>query len=211
MPAIVLIKPVIAPLRQDMASASTVVFQILYAVAAILVYIAVQKLIEQRKQKVGRKLQHYRERQKDQQPEVQYRGDSATDSVGARPEHAHLKGSAAKPDAQLLQPALPESVFTPEPSMLELPSLPYDWEIKPEQLVILKRPDGSPWELGTGAFGKVSSSYDNNPTTQNLTVFANMQPDCTHRYRSSRAFWMVCKLWQSSSCLSRMHTSNKSF
>lgn len=139
-----------------MASASAVVCQILYAAAAILVYIALQKLNEQRKQKVSHKLQQQSDRQKDQQPEVQYRGDSATDSVGASPEHAHLKGSAAKPHAQRLQPTIPESVFTPEPSMLELPSLPCDWEIKPEQLVILKRPDGSPWELGTGAFGKVS-------------------------------------------------------
>ncbi|KAL3141044.1 hypothetical protein ABBQ32_005555 [Trebouxia sp. C0010 RCD-2024] len=138
-----------------MAGASAVVFQILYAVAAILSYIAVQKFIEQRKQKSGGKLQHQRDRQKEQQPEVQYRGDSATDSVGASPEHAQLKGSAAKSYAQLLQPTLPESVFTPEPSMLELPFLPCDWEITPEQMVILKRPDGSPWELGTGAFGKV--------------------------------------------------------
>lgn len=173
----ILIQPKMAPLRQDMASASAVALQILYALAAILLYIAVQKLIEQRKQKSGRKLQHQRDRQKDQQPEVQYRGDSATDSVGASLEHAQVKGSA-KSYAQLLQPTLPESVFTPEPSMLELPSLPCDWEIKPEQLVILKRPDGSPWELGTGAFGKVSSPFDDGCTLLSLpTSSKNVSSD----------------------------------
>lgn len=138
-----------------MASALFVVFQILYAVAAILVYVFLQKLNKKRQQKGGDKLQHKYNRQKEQ-PEVQYRGDSATDSVGVIPEYARVKGSAARSDAQHLQPTVPESMFTPEASMLELPLLPCDWEITPEQLVLSKRPDGSPWELGTGAFGKVS-------------------------------------------------------
>ena len=139
-----------------MASLSVVLFQILYPFAAILVYVFLQKLNEKRKQKARDELQLKLDRQKEQQPEVQYRGDSATDSVGALPESSRIKDSAAHYDVQQLQPTLPQSVFKPEPTMLELPSLPYDWEIKPEQLVISKRPDGSPWELGTGAFGKVS-------------------------------------------------------
>jgi hypothetical protein len=39
---------------------------------------------------------------------------------------------------------------------IELPSMPWsDWEIPAEQIAIAKRPDGSDWELGAGAFGKV--------------------------------------------------------
>ena len=30
-----------------------------------------------------------------------------------------------------------------------------DWEIAPMDIEILRREDGSPWELGAGAFGKV--------------------------------------------------------
>lgn len=138
-----------------MVSASVVLFQILYALAAILVYVALQNLNAKRKQKVTDKLQHKGTRQKEQ-PEVQYRGDSATDSVGAVTDNAHLKGSTGRSDGQRLQPTGPESVFTPQPPMLELPTLPSDWEITSDQLVIAKRPDGTPWELGTGAFGKVS-------------------------------------------------------
>lgn len=135
-----------------MASASVVLFQILYATAAILVYVSLQKLNEKRKQRAGDNLQHKYILQKEQL-EVQYRGDSANDSAGSIHDSARLKGAAAGSNAQ---PTVPESVFTPAPSMLELPTLPCDWEIKPEQLVMLKRPDGTPWELGTGAFGKVS-------------------------------------------------------
>lgn len=41
-------------------------------------------------------------------------------------------------------------------STIELPSLPWsDWEISAEQITICKREDGSDWELGAGAFGKV--------------------------------------------------------
>lgn len=31
-----------------------------------------------------------------------------------------------------------------------------DWEIAPMDIEILRREDGSPWELGEGAFGKVT-------------------------------------------------------
>ena len=41
-------------------------------------------------------------------------------------------------------------------SSIELPALPWsDWEISAEQITICKREDGSDWELGAGAFGKV--------------------------------------------------------
>lgn len=29
------------------------------------------------------------------------------------------------------------------------------WEIKPSEIVICKRPDGTDWEIGSGGFGKV--------------------------------------------------------
>ena len=39
---------------------------------------------------------------------------------------------------------------------IELPSMPWsDWEVPAEQITICKREDGSDWELGSGAFGKV--------------------------------------------------------
>ena len=38
--------------------------------------------------------------------------------------------------------------------------LPFsDWEIKPEELAVMKRPDGSEWELGSGGFGKVYKAW----------------------------------------------------
>ena len=41
-------------------------------------------------------------------------------------------------------------------SSIELPSMPWsDWEVPGDQIEICKRPDGSDWELGAGAFGKV--------------------------------------------------------
>ena len=129
-----------------------VALQVVYAVAAVLLYILIQHLNDLRKQNAQAKQQHRLERQ---QPEVQHRGDSARDSVGVLPYLARSKDVSARPEIVQV-PTLPPSVFIPEPSMLELPSLPSDWEVKPDQLSIAKRPDGSPWELGTGAFGKVS-------------------------------------------------------
>jgi hypothetical protein len=39
---------------------------------------------------------------------------------------------------------------------IELPQVPLsDWLIRSEEIVICRRPDGSLYELGTGAFGKV--------------------------------------------------------
>ena len=39
---------------------------------------------------------------------------------------------------------------------IELPSMPWsDWEVPADQITICKREDGSDWELGSGAFGKV--------------------------------------------------------
>ena len=158
--------------HKDMASLSVVLFQILYPFAAILLYVFLQKLNEERKQKARNELQLKLDRQKEQQPEVQYRGDSATDSVGALPENSRVKDSAARYNGQQQQPTLPQSVFKPEPTMLELPSLPHDWEVQPEQLVISKRPDGSPWELGTGAFGKVSCCRANLvPSSQSWAMY----------------------------------------
>ena len=33
-----------------------------------------------------------------------------------------------------------------------------DWEVPGDQIEICKRPDGSDWELGAGAFGKVRAA-----------------------------------------------------
>jgi len=141
-----------------MANASAIVLQIIYAVAAVLAYILLRKLNDDRKKAKRARQQTRLERHKEQQAEVQHRGDSATDipisSESQRPKEATARSNAAQP------PTLPQSVFVPEPTMLDLPSLPSDWEIRPDQLVIAKRPDGSPWELGTGAFGKVSQQKD---------------------------------------------------
>ena len=38
-----------------------------------------------------------------------------------------------------------------------------DWEIAPMDIEILRRDDGSPWELGAGAFGKVQPSKRKHP------------------------------------------------
>lgn len=37
----------------------------------------------------------------------------------------------------------------------DLEQLPCDWHMEPEEVDILKRPDGSDWQLGAGAFGVV--------------------------------------------------------
>ena len=138
-----------------MASASAVVLQFVYAVAAVLAYILLEKLSAKRKQTAWDKQQKRLARQQAQQAEVQHRGDSANESLGASPESLRPKEASANSRSNAAHP-LPQSVFSPEPTMLELPSLPSDWEIQLDQLVIAQRPDGSPWELGTGAFGKVS-------------------------------------------------------
>ena len=138
-----------------MASASAVAIQLVYAVAAVLAYILLEKLNDRRKISARDKQQKRLARQQAQQAEVQHRGDSANESLGASPESLRPKEASANSRPSAAHP-LPQSVFTPEPTMLELPSLPSDWKIQPHQLVIAKRPDGSPWELGTGAFGKVS-------------------------------------------------------
>ncbi|GAB4814550.1 hypothetical protein N2152v2_001596 [Parachlorella kessleri] len=36
-----------------------------------------------------------------------------------------------------------------------------DWEIRPDEIEVMKRPDGSDWELGTGGFGKVFKALRN--------------------------------------------------
>ena len=135
-----------------MASLLAVFWQVLYAVAVVCVYTLCQRLNDQRKKKARDKQQRRLQSQQDQQPEVQHRGDSATDITA----HVRQKtSSATNPDAEPAQPSLPHGLFAPEPSMLELPSLPSDWEIQPQQIEIARRPNGSLWEIGTGAFGKV--------------------------------------------------------
>jgi hypothetical protein len=45
--------------------------------------------------------------------------------------------------------------------VLDLPRVPFsDWELRPEDIEICRRPDGRQWEIGTGAFGQVSPGAD---------------------------------------------------
>ena len=45
-----------------------------------------------------------------------------------------------------------------------------DWEIAPMDIEILRRDDGSPWELGAGAFGKVRAPYEPLPSPPLLAL-----------------------------------------
>lgn len=49
-------------------------------------------------------------------------------------------------------------VYAVAQESLMLPGLGSDWEIDPANIAILRRPDGSEWELGSGASGRVWSS-----------------------------------------------------
>jgi hypothetical protein len=44
-------------------------------------------------------------------------------------------------------------------SLIQLPALPWsDWEVPADQVSICKHEDGSDWELGAGAYGKVGAA-----------------------------------------------------
>ena len=61
-----------------------------------------------------------------------------------------------------------------------------DWEIAPMDIEIMRREDGSPWELGAGAFGKVRRKRP-------LRMHARMQPGgCVTPWGSLRgqACWL---------------------
>ena len=54
---------------------------------------------------------------------------------------------------------------------IELPAMPWsDWEVPAEQITICKRDDGSDWELGSGAFGKVCLGFTSIPTPDTPSV-----------------------------------------
>ena len=48
----------------------------------------------------------------------------------------------------------------------QLPERPstLDWLIHPSEITICKRPDGTPWLLGTGAFGQVMHTTEAEPS-----------------------------------------------
>ena len=103
------------------------------------------------------------------------------------------------------QTGLRPDVFVPEPSMLELPQLPSDWAIRPEQIEITRRPSGALWELGTGAFGKVVEG----PCTGFLPGFDQcLSIFCLHRF--TEGSWTEYRQWQSKSCWSTAFTRNRS-
>lgn len=133
---------------QDMVGLYFVALQIVNAVAAVGLYILLQRWWTARKVAATRLVAHH---ESNEPAEVQHRGDSAFETAGRLSQEA-----VRRKDSPVASRAgsLPD-VFVPEPSMLELPCLPSDWAIRPEQIEIARRPNGTPWELGTGAFGKV--------------------------------------------------------
>ena len=54
-----------------------------------------------------------------------------------------------------------------------------DWEIAPMDIEILRRDDGSPWELGAGAFGKVRAPPGSNvpPLSALKTLWTSSMAD----------------------------------
>lgn len=84
---------------------------------------------------------------------------------------------------------------------IELPSMPWsDWEIPGEQITICKRADGSDWELGSGAFGKVRHhayecvAGDESPMCT-LHAGGNLQVLCTRDVALAAVDWHVAS-WQ---------------
>ena len=136
-----------------MVSLYSVALQVVNAVVAVGLYILLQRWLTHREAVAGRRAQ---QKASIGAAEVQHRGDSATDTVGILQQDALLKESPALRTGSQTR-ALPD-VFVPEPSMLDLPSLPSDWAIRQDQIEIARRPNGTYWELGTGAFGKVASA-----------------------------------------------------
>ncbi|KAK9812676.1 hypothetical protein WJX72_001681 [[Myrmecia] bisecta] len=49
-----------------------------------------------------------------------------------------------------------------------------DWEIAPQELAICRRPDGSEWELGTGASGRVFKATRNGVQVVAIKIFQNV-------------------------------------
>lgn len=134
-----------------MVSLYFVALQFINAVVAVGLYVLLQRWLTHRKTVAARRVE---QKALLGAAEVQHRGDSATDTVGLVQQDALSKESPARHTGSHTR-ALPD-VFVPEPSMLDLPSLPSDWAIRPDQIEISRRPNGTYWELGTGAFGKVA-------------------------------------------------------
>lgn len=129
-----------------MAGLYFVALQVTNAVVAVGLYILLQKWLDSRKAVAARKAAG---RESTGPAEVQHRGDSALLTLDRVSQDVHNKSPPASRAGSL------PDVFLPEPSMLELPCLPSDWAIRAEQIEIARLKNGTPWELGTGAFGKV--------------------------------------------------------
>ena len=59
-----------------------------------------------------------------------------------------------------------------------LPGLGSDWEIDPANIAILRRPDGTEWELGSGASGRVNPAVKRSDLLLCLRCSARLQPMC---------------------------------
>ncbi|KAI7837019.1 hypothetical protein COHA_009097 [Chlorella ohadii] len=96
-------------------------------------------------------------------------GSSSQDKQKQSDEDAAIAGALGSVDAPLPSPGSPLGSAAPSPgagsgsgagsgglNRFFSAALPWsDWEIRPEELEIAKRPDGSDWVLGSGGFGKV--------------------------------------------------------
>ncbi|KAL4424194.1 hypothetical protein ABPG75_001495 [Micractinium tetrahymenae] len=64
---------------------------------------------------------------------------------------------------------------SPDPTDLDY--LLSDWEIDPESITIARRPDGTPWRLGSGGFGTVFKAFRNGVTPVAVKVLGAITTD----------------------------------
>ncbi|BDA51135.1 probable serine/threonine-protein kinase STY8 at C-terminar half [Coccomyxa sp. Obi] len=70
---------------------------------------------------------------------------------------------------------------------LTLPGMGSDWEIDPDELEICRRPDGTEWELGSGASAKVYKAVRNGVQVVAVKIFTD-QVTAEHQARYAEAF-----------------------
>ncbi|KAK9902754.1 hypothetical protein WJX75_004977 [Coccomyxa subellipsoidea] len=70
---------------------------------------------------------------------------------------------------------------------LTLPGMQSDWEIDPDELEICRRPDGTEWELGSGASARVYKAIRTGVQTVAVKIFTD-QVTAEHQMRYAEAF-----------------------